>query len=285
MNRVVVIGSATIDEIKQNGITILKMGGVVTYGGIAFQRHGLQTSVVCNIAKQDDGLFRIFGEQDIQLFNGVTETTTVFINWVNRDERRQEMPVQAAPITADQAVRAIEGADLVHLGPLHPADIETDVLTLLAKRGIAITLDVQGFVRQVDKGQVRVGVSDHLHHALLASSVIKADRTELQAILSARQIGIEELIDLYRLNEVIVTDGPEGGRVISASGEVVNYEAARVHQVVDTVGAGDVFFGAYVVSRLRERRGIRESCEYAALVAAQQVQGRYITEDALRLSR
>jgi len=285
MKGVVVIGSATVDEVKQDGITVLKMGGVVTYGGITFRRHGLQTSVVCNIAKQDDGLFRIFREQSIHLFNGVTETTTVFVNWVNGDERRQEMPVQAAPITTDQAERAIEDADLVHLGPLHPADIETDVLTLLAKRGISITLDVQGYVRQVDKGQVRLGVSEDLHHALLASSVIKTDSTELQAILSARKIGIEELINVYRLDELLITAGSEGGRVVAASGEVVNYKAARVRQVLDTIGAGDVFFGAYICSRLHEHRSIRQSCEYAALVAAQQVQGRYIMEDTLRLSR
>ena len=70
-----------------------------------------------------------------------------------------------------------------------------------------------------------------------------------------------------------------------APGEVVAYKAARVGQVVDPTGAGDVFFGAYLFSRLHERQSIRESCEHAALVAAQQVQGRYITQETLQLAR
>ena len=92
MRRVVVIGSATVDEVKRTGTSATKMGGVVTYTGITFQKHGFTTSVVCNIAADDEELFRILREQSIQLFNGVTERTTVFVNHVNGDQRRQEIP-------------------------------------------------------------------------------------------------------------------------------------------------------------------------------------------------
>ena len=285
MNRVVVIGSATVDEVKQTGSDVVQMGGVVTYTGITFHKHGLETSVVSNIAAVDQDLLRILREQSIELFNGVTDRTTVFVNHVNGDQRRQEMPVRASPITAEQARDAVESADHIHLGPLHPADIQPDLLTLVGEKKVRVTLDVQGYVRRVENGQVRVGVSERLHPALLCSSLIKADRTELEAILDARQMGIEELMKVYELDEVVVTAGREGGCVTAVSGEVVGYKAARVSQVVDTTGAGDVFFGAYLFSRLHERRSIRESCEHAALVAAQQVQGRYITQETLRVAR
>ncbi len=285
MSHVLVIGSATVDEVKQTGNDVVKMGGTVTYTGITFQKHGLRTSVVSNIAAEDRGLFRILREQRIQLFNGVTDRTTVFVNYVNGDQRRQEMPVRASPITAEQARHAVESADYIHLGPLHPSDIQADLLTLVAEKKVWVTLDVQGLVRRIDNGQVHIGVSERLHLALLCSSLIKADRTELEAILDARQMGIEELMKAYELDEVVVTAGREGGRVTAASGEVVGYKAARVSQVVDTTGAGDVFFGAYLCSRLHERRSIRDSCEHAALVAAQQVQGRYITQETLQVTR
>ncbi len=289
MRRVVVIGSATVDEVQRTRTSVTKLGGVVTYTGITFQKHGFNTCVVCNIAAEDEELFRIFREQSIQLFNGITDRTTVFVNYVNGDQRRQEMPVRASPITAEQARHAVESADHIHLGPLHPTDIQADLLTLVGEKKVEkkvwVTLDVQGLVRRIDNGQVHIGVSERLHPALLCSSLIKADRTELEAILDARQMGIEELMKVYELDEVLVTAGREGGRVTAASGETVTYEAAEVREVVDATGAGDVFFGAYLFARLHERRSIRESCEHAALVAAQQVQGRYITQETLRLAR
>jgi len=283
MDHVLVVGSATIDRIEQSGISTVKMGGAVTYAGITFRKHGLHTTMVSNVATQDVALFRILRRQDIQLFNGMTKTTTVFVNHADGDERWQEMPVCAAPITVEQSRCSIRGVDHIHLGPLHPLDIETNLLTLAARKGMWVTLDVQGYVRRVEEGKVRSSISEDLHQALLACTVIKAERTELQAILDAYQMGTDELMNAYELNEIVVTAGREGGYVVSTSGEVVRYKAQPVNHVVDTTGAGDVFFAAYLVSRLHQRRSVRVACKHAALVAARQVQGRYIPEDCLRV--
>ncbi|MBW7989292.1 MAG: hypothetical protein FVQ84_04645 [Planctomycetes bacterium] len=285
MNHVLVIGSATIDRVEQPGISAVKMGGVVTYAGITFRKHGLRTVVISNIATQDVGLFRILRKQNIQLFNGVTKTTTMFVNHVDGDERWQEMPVRAAPITAGQLQSTIQHFDHIYLGPLHPLDIERELLRLAPEKGIWVTLDVQGYVRRVEKGKVRPGISEDLHEALLACTIIGADRTELQVILDAYQMGIGELMNAYKLSEIVVTNGSEGGRVVLMSGEVVSYKAQRINHAVDATGAGDVFFAAYLVSRLHRRRSVMVACRHAALVAARQVQGRYIPEDLLRVER
>ena len=286
MNRVLVIGSTTIDQVEQAGIRIVKMGGVATYSGITFRKHDLKTTVVSNIAKNDVQLFRIFQEQGIELVNGATENTTVFVNHISGDDRRQEMPVRSAPITAAQAKRAIGNTDHVHLGPLHPLDIATDLLVRLREGNPVVSLDVQGYLRRVVGGRVRLqgGTSRRLHQALLASKVIKGDRTELRAILDGRQITVEELIRSYELDEVVVTAGSEGGRIILSSGQVVIYDAANVNRVIDTTGAGDVFFGAYLASRIHSGQSVQESCEHAAFVVGQHVEGLYIREEELRLS-
>ena len=45
---------------------------------------------------------------------------------------------------------------------------------------------------------------------------------------------------------------------------------------MDPTGAGDVFFAAYLASRIYARQSIEEACERAASLAALQVEGRYI---------
>ena len=114
--------------------------------------------------------------------------------------------------------------------------------------------------------------------------MIKGDRAELQAILDGHQITVEKLIRSYGLDEIVVTAGSEGGRIILASGQVVTYDAASADRVIDTTGAGDVFFGAYLASRIHAGKSIRESCEHAALVVARHVEGVYIREEELQLS-
>lgn len=285
MNNVLIIGSATIDRVEQSGVSAVKMGGVVAYAGITFRKHGLRTVVASNIATQDAALFRILREQDIQLFNGVTKATTMFVNHVDGDERWQEMPVCAAPITAGKLQCAIRRVDHIHLGPLHPLDIERGLIRLAPGKGIWVTLDVQGYVRRIEKGKVRPGISEDLHEALLACTVIKADQTELQVILDAYQMKIDEFMNAYKLSEIVVTNGKAGGRVVLMSGEVASYKARQINHAVDTTGAGDVFFAAYLVSRLHRRQSVRVACKHAALVAARQVQGRYIPEDCLRVER
>ncbi len=285
MSNVLIIGSATIDRVEQSGVSAVKMGGVVTYAGITFRKHGLRTAVISNIATQDVALFRILRQQNIQLFNGVTKTTTMFVNHIDGDERWQEMPVRASPITAGQLQSTIQHFGHLYLGPLHPLDIERELLRLAPEKGIWVTLDVQGYVRRVENGKVRPGISEDLHEALLACTVISADRTELLVILDAYQMRIDELMNAYELSEIVVTNGSEGGRVVLMSGEVVSYKARRVNHVVDATGAGDVFFAAYLVSRLHRRQSVRVACKHAALVAARQVHGRYIPEDCLRVER
>ena len=55
-----VAGSITIDNIVAANQNILKLGGVPTYAGITYRRHGMVTFIVSNLAERDlrylDGL-------------------------------------------------------------------------------------------------------------------------------------------------------------------------------------------------------------------------------------
>ncbi len=283
MRHILVVGSATIDVIEHSGATTLKMGGVVTYGGITFRQHGLPTTVLCNIAPQDARLREVLGRHGIMVESGITPVTTRFVNRVDGDRRRQEMPVQANPLMADQWRRLAPRINHLHLGPLHPQDIDTALLTAIAAAPMCVTLDVQGYTRRIANGHVTAGACADLPAALSISQVIKADREELEAVTDYLRMTPHELMRVYPLREIVVTAGYQGGSILLPSGDAIDYAAPRVAHVADPTGAGDVFFASYLAWRLHQGQSIDASCRHAALIAAQHVQGQYIPGGSLRL--
>ncbi len=279
----VVLGSVTIDRIVHEGRVAEKVGGVVTYAGLTYRRHGLPATVVTNVAAGDAEVLAVFARRDVRCVHGPSEATTRFVNRVAGDERRQEMPAAAAPIPAALARPALDGADLVHLGPLHPRDFAPDLLALVAAHGAATALDVQGYTRRAVNGVIERRVAPTVAEALACAAFVKADPDELAAVLDALGRDLPSLMADFDLREVVVTEGRWGGCVYDRSGRRHSYAAAPVARVVDPTGAGDVFFAAYLAARLRERRSIPEACAHAAHTAARQVEGQYLPEAELRL--
>lgn len=284
MKHVAVIGSATIDHIHHNGCKTIKAGGVVIYSGITYKKFGLRTTIITNISSLHDSLVRIFLRHDLELLRGDTQDTTQFINHVEGENRWQEMPCSASPINAKQVYGALKEIDLIHLGPLHPGDFEENVLEMLMDSTSLVSLDAQGYVRRISNdGRVHFGISKLLYKALAVSSIVKVGRSELEVILKELNMTIHEFVSSHNIDELVVTSGSEGGRVITAEGEDISYQAHMVNHVLDTTGAGDVFFASYLVSRLKMNQSIANSCEHSAKVAAHHVEGMFISPDSLRI--
>jgi sugar/nucleoside kinase (ribokinase family) len=122
-----------------------------------------------------------------------------------------------------------------------------------------------------------------MSEVLNLASVVKAVDTELQTINDATGMDVHELIRVHHINEFVVTAGSLGGSVFLASGEEVRYQAMPAPLEGDPTGAGDVFFAAYIASRLNRKLDVVDSCRHAAEVAAMQVSGQYIRDEQLAL--
>jgi sugar/nucleoside kinase (ribokinase family) len=59
---------------------------------------------------------------------------------------------------------------------------------------------------------------------------------------------------------------------------------SNIAKADSTILAGDVFFGAYIVSRLYNKMNIQDSCKFAAYLASAQICGNYIPFDFLKIS-
>ena len=259
------------------------MGGVTTYSGITYRRHGLPTYIISNLAAQDLIFLDKLRAEKIQVLPQKADRTTHFVNYIAGNTRYQELPQQAGPIKAGQIHAIFDGIDGLHLGPLHPLDIDPAAVRRLRDSELSIFLDVQGYTRKIKNQKIYPSVSEHTAAGLAVAQVIKANEFEYQAILDFFDMNLTDLMIRFKIQETVVTLGQKGGFVRTQTGESHNYAACTVNVPIDHTGAGDVFFAAYILSRFTNQMQIRDACRYAARIAARQIEGKYITIDRLGL--
>jgi sugar/nucleoside kinase (ribokinase family) len=280
----VVVGSTTFDKNIVDGRRFFKIGGVTTYAGITYSRHGVQTTVVTNIAECDRVIHEKLRSEKIVVQSSKTKWTTHFVNKVEAGVRRQEMPKRAAGIRWQQVAAVLNSAGCVHLGPLHPLDIDMEAIGMLGGKEVFVVLDLQGYVRALRAHKVYPEVSEHLSKALRASHLVKGDEAELRTVLDSYHVNLRALMKRFKIEEFLVTQGPRGGFIRRMEGGGIRYQGVRVEKLIDPTGAGDVFLAAYVYRRVFEHEGPAEASAYAAQLAARQIEGDYITTAQLALT-
>jgi sugar/nucleoside kinase (ribokinase family) len=274
---IAVIGSTTIDTIIKKDLRgYFKPGGVTTYSGITYSRHGIGTHVVTNVAARDSLILNKLAKENIYVHNGFTEFTTQFENYIDGDNRHQRIPRTARSIHCNQVSEVMDLVDGIHLGPLHPLDIESTVLGMLKNSGLLIFLDIQGYVRYTKGKTVYPRKSPYATDALAAAQIVKAHELELNIILRDCQMDLNDLMIKYNIEEFVVSRGPSGGFVKSIDSENIEYKPVPILKFDDPTGAGDVFFAAYIIGRYIEKKNVRDACHYASRLSARQVEGRYI---------
>jgi sugar/nucleoside kinase (ribokinase family) len=276
-NKVLIVGSATIDEIVVDDKRMSKAGGVATYAGLTFKRHGLETTVATNIADSDTAIQEIFHNESIRLLSRKTQQTTRFVNVYKGKHREQSLSYKAQPITIEQIMDEIPSFDHVHLGPLHPKDIHKSIYRHLALKKKFVSTDIQGLVRYVREPIIKLKTSSLLTMALRISTIVKADMVELREILRFLYMTVTDLMRVFSFSELVVTAGSRGGMIISRRQGFFRYRAVRPEAIVDTTGAGDVFFAAYLVSRIYRQQSIRQACHYASKLVAKHIEEKYFT--------
>jgi sugar/nucleoside kinase (ribokinase family) len=284
MATVAVIGSVTIDGIIENRKTSERLGGVATYGGLTFQRLGVQTAVVTNLAEAHRGLLDVLVAEGIAVHAGRSRLTTHFVNSSQGDWREQLMPETADPITAGQLRPCMKDVRHFHAGPLHPGDIDPEAVALMAGSKQLVSLDVQGYLRKAESGRIVPTVSEGLEGALRAAHIIKADEEELALVLEHYRASLPGLLQRFRIDEAVITRGSRGASVWTRAGEGYHFGAEPVRRPVSTVGAGDVFFAAYLTAHIYRRLDIDMAALFAAGIAAKQVGGKHLVPGLLNLT-
>jgi sugar/nucleoside kinase (ribokinase family) len=280
---IAVVGSTTIDKIVKDNCSRYKIGGVTTYSGITYRRHGIKTYIVSNVAAGDLMILKKLEREKVNVNHGPTENTTRFINQTGPEGRRQQLLSKAASLKGRQISELADRVSWFHLGPLHSLDIGPSCLKAIRKSKLPVFLDVQGYTRRVHAKKVYAGVSKYLSDALAISHTAKASGAELEAILDYYKMGLTELKTAFNIGEFVVTLGAKGGFVKDKADNEIHYDAVSAEAVEDLTGAGDVFFAAYIYTRVFMGKTIADACRHAAALASRQLSGNFITNATLAL--
>ncbi len=271
---VCVIGHLTWDRIAIPGKAARKQpGGVSYYAAMACRSLGLETAVITRIAEADAGpLLADLRRAGVAVFCSYSRHTTEFENlYPGGDLRFRVQRVRARAARFSAADLRDVRASVFHLGPLTGGDIPAAVIGEIAGKGGLVSLDVQGLVRRVIRGEVRPQDWREKEAGLACVDILKANEEE------ARILAVEDdaeraarILAGFGPKEVVVTLGGRGS-LIYCQGRIHRIPAFRPRRLADATGCGDTYIAGYLFHRLRSN-DIEAAGRFAAAAASLKIE-------------
>ena len=178
----------------------------------------------------------------------------------NSDNRTQRVLAKADPFTLKE-MKPLE-AKVFHLGSLLADDFSPEVVEYLSTKG-QVSIDVQGYLREVSGEQVRAVDWKDKERILACTDILKLNEHEMEVITHSRnpRTVALQLADMG-VKEVIITLGSYGS-LIYCEGRFYEVPAYKPQVLVDATGCGDTYSTGYLWMRLQGA-----SCEEAGRFAA-----------------
>lgn len=228
-------------------------GGTVYYAGMAMQSLGLETAVISKAAKKDaDEIMAKLQRIGVRTYCSATAATTVFENDYRGDglEFRDQRVRSVASAFDRHDLRELR-AKFIYLGPLTNGEMSVGFLKAASRRRGRVFLDVQGFLRRIEHGQVRMVDWRDKREGLDHVDILKVNLPEAKILSGEDDVerAARAISDLGP-REVVVTLGGEGSLLL-ASGRVYRVPAFRPRTIVDPTGCGDSYSAGYIFCRLQ----------------------------------
>ena len=178
----------------------------------------------------------------------------------NQNERKQRVLAKADPFTIPQ-LKDVE-AKVYHLGSLLSDDFSPEVVKYLATKGL-VSIDVQGYLREVVGEDVRAIPWKHQEEILAATSILKLNEHEMEVITNSKDPRtVARTLADQGVKEVVITLGSYGS-LIYADRHFYEIPAFQPREVVDATGCGDTYSTGYLYCRL-QGMGYAEAGRFAA---------------------
>ena len=249
--RVLAVGHCTLDQIGfvehfarddeevEMPTFSVQGGGTAATAAVALARWGASPSFVGKVGDDDRGdkIVRTLQEEGVQVGQMVRDAGAIsqvrFVIVEVNSGRRQTYytPGNVGPLLGEEVdPKIVDGHDLLLVDGVFPA-VKIDLMKRAQEQGIPVVLE-----------------ADHDRHVVgdcvTRADVVVASEREASAFTGVGSLqGICEAFLEQGPELAIVTLGDEGAVAMGRDGALVRVEATPV-DVVDTMGAADVFLGA-----------------------------------------
>ncbi len=250
---VCVIGHVTQDRIIIDGKIEREMaGGTAIYTALALKALGLKVAVLTKTSRQDRRrLLEELETQGIAIFWIESPETTQFDNIYQRDRldsRQQRVQAVAAPFTPPDLGQI--QARIFHLGALTNQEMSLEFLQAVFATKALISLDGQGFLRQVSNQTVQAADWTEKLPGLAGVDILKVDIQEAQLLSGENAIEPAAIaLSNWGVREVLITAASLGSWIYQ-SGTLEKIPAFAPTTAVDPTGCGDTYIAGYLYSRL-----------------------------------
>lgn len=271
MHTICCIGHITHDKVVTPGSVVYMPGGTSFYFSNAIRQMDTRYQLVTAVATPELPYVTTLRNTGVEVTVFPSRQTVFFENIYSQDQdnRTQRVLHKSAPFTVAQ-LKAVT-AEIFHLGPLLADDIPVALIRDLASRG-KVSLDVQGYLREVREENVYPVDWLEKREALPFISILKANETEMEKLTGTSDIkeGIQKLT-AWGVAEVIITLGSKGS-VIYCDGDTCIIPAYIPEQVIDATGCGDTYMAGYLYRRTKGD-SIKDAGNFAAAMATRKMEG------------
>lgn len=264
MTDICCIGHITRDKIITPESTVYMAGGTSFYMSYGMSRLPKTVSykLVTKVGKGQFPEVEKLRQAGIDVRCYDSRHTVYFENkyGANSDNRTQRVLAKADPFTLEE-MKPLE-AKVFHLGSLLADDFSPEVVEYLSTKG-QVSIDVQGYLREVSGEQVRAVDWKDKERILACTDILKLNEHEMEVITHSRnpRTVALQLADMG-VKEVIITLGSYGS-LIYCEGRFYEVPAYKPQVLVDATGCGDTYSTGYLWMRLQGA-----SCEEAGRFAA-----------------
>ena len=266
MDDICCIGHITLDKIVTPRKTTYMPGGTSYYfsHGISHLKDTKHYQLVTALAPSEFKAVEDIRAKGIRVTVIPSQRTVYFENTYgeNQDNRSQRVLAKADPFTVEQLQNI--NAHIFHLGSLLADDFSLDVIKYLAGKGL-LSLDVQGYLREVQNEEVLAVDWAEKAEALKYIHILKANEHEMEVLTQCSDPydAAVKLAD-WGVKEVLLTLGDKGS-LIYVDERFYEIPAYPVENVADATGCGDTYMAGYLYMRKRGASYQEAGCFAAAM--------------------